>query len=124
MSRAARLRTLLAIASILGAPASAEAAEQKVSKQARKYLSMTPDDFKACTAIKDDSLDTIAVLNTSPCFQEKRGILGIVWNDNFLRAFIDKRTGATTYQVYQYISYQATGVSITGSIIKIGRAHV
>ena len=33
----------------------------------------------------------------------------MVYDDNFLRAIIDKKTGNVTYQVYQSIYYQASG---------------
>jgi hypothetical protein len=66
---------------------------------------MTPADFQRTATLKDDPLDTTAIVSTQPGFEEKRGLLKLVWNDNFLRAFIDKKTGATQFQVYQYISY-------------------
>jgi hypothetical protein len=91
-------------ATISSTPAEA----QKQSKQLQKLLALTPADFQRTATLKDDSLDTVAQISTEPGFQEKRGLLKIVWNDNFLRAFIDKKTGATVFQVYQYISYQGS----------------
>ena len=32
----------------------------------------------------------------------------IVWDDNFLRAFVDKKTGETRYQVYNVIYYKSS----------------
>lgn len=81
-------------------------AEEKLSKSYRKLLAMTPTDFQQKASIKDDSLETIAQISTEPGFKEKQGLLRIIWDDNFLRAFIDKETGTTYFQVYQYISYQ------------------
>jgi hypothetical protein len=66
---------------------------------------MTPGDFQRTATLKDDPLDTTAQISTQPGFEEKRGLLKFVWYDNFLRAFIDKKTGATQFQVYQYISH-------------------
>lgn len=94
-----------AVALLLYTIAAPSAFAQKMNKQAQKYLSMTPSDFEKCATIKDDSLDTIAVLSTLPCFQERQGLMRVTWNDNSFRAFIDKKTGKTTFQVYQYIDY-------------------
>jgi hypothetical protein len=96
--------TLAAMAIVSAGPAVA----QKPSKQLQRLLALTPADFQRTATLKDDSLDTVAQISTEPGFQEKRGLLKIVWNDNFLRAFIDKKTGATVFQVYQYISYQGS----------------
>ncbi|WP_148648405.1 hypothetical protein [Sphingobium cupriresistens] len=82
-------------------------AEQKIPKAMQKWLSMTPDDFQGCINVADDSLDVTAKLSSESCFKETQGLLKIVWNDNFIRAFVDKKTGKATYQVYQYISYQS-----------------
>lgn len=33
----------------------------------------------------------------------------IVWDDTFLRSFVDKKTGKTTFQVYQRFAYTSSG---------------
>ena len=78
---------------------------QKPSKQAQRFLALTPADFQSAMTVKDDALDTVARISTEQGYQEKRGLLHIVWNDNFLRAFIDKKSGKTDFQLYQIISY-------------------
>ena len=75
--------------------------------QIQTAISLTRDHFKNTAILKDDSLDTTATITTVNGFQEKHGLLGIVWDDNFLRAFIDKKTGKATIQVYQIINYEA-----------------
>ena len=95
---------LLALA--LAWPAAAKEKTPKLPKQMQKLLAMTPDQFAACATVSDDSLDVIAKITTEPCFRETRGLLKIVWNDNFVRAHIDKKTGAATYQIYQAIMYE------------------
>lgn len=79
--------------------------------QIQTALSLTKEHFRNTATIKDDSLDTVATINTVNGFQEKRGLLGIVWDDNFLRAFIDKKSGKTSFQLYQAIYYQGSGWS-------------
>lgn len=75
------------------------------NKMQEAAAAVTPDRVLQTISIKDDSLDTRAQINTINAFQEKRGLLKIVWNDNFLRAFVDKRTGEATIQVYQFVNY-------------------
>jgi hypothetical protein len=77
--------------------------------QLQTALSLTKEHFKNTASLKDDSLDTVATITTINGFQERRGLLGIVWDDNFLRAFIEKKSGKLTFQVYQVITYQGDG---------------
>lgn len=77
--------------------------------QVQTAINLTKEHFRNTATIKDDSLDTIATISTVNGFQEKRGLLGIVWDDNFLRAFVEKKSGRTTIQLYQVIYYQGSG---------------
>ena len=99
-----QLQIGLAAATIIfmAAPANADSHTDKAAKVA---LALTPEHFRSTAKVSDDSLDTTATISTEAGFQDKRGLLGIVWNDNFLRAFIDKKTGVATFQVYQRIAY-------------------
>lgn len=65
-----------------------------------------PEHFRDTVTIKDDSMETVVTFTTVNGFQEKRGLLGIVWNDNFIRAFMDKKTGTVSYQLYQTVMYE------------------
>jgi hypothetical protein len=78
-----------------------------LSAPARQMLAMTPQDFERTASVKDDALEVLATITTEPGYQEKHGLLRIVWSDNFLRAFIDKGSGAVRYQLYQRIVYGA-----------------
>lgn len=100
------MKTIIGLAAIiLSVCASGANAQQKVPKQIAKLLAMTPEEFASCATVADDSLDTVATISTEPCFTQKQGLLGIVWNDNFVRVLINKRTGIAVYQVYQMINY-------------------
>ncbi len=69
-------------------------------------LAMTPQDFERSATVKDDGLELVATITTEPGYQERHGLLRLVWSDNFLRAFVNKTSGAVTYQLYQRIVYQ------------------
>lgn len=77
--------------------------------QARQLLAMTPQDFQKSASFKDDALEVAATITTEPGFQEKHGLLRLVWSDSFLRAFVNKKNGAVTYQLYQKIVYGGGG---------------
>jgi hypothetical protein len=102
MPRVCQWKTCFAVCLML---TSGIAEAQKPSKQVQRFLALTPADFQSTLTVKDDALDTVARISTEEGFQEKRGLLRIVWNDNFLRAFIDKKTGKTDFQLYQIIGY-------------------
>jgi hypothetical protein len=86
------------------AVAALQAAELPAST--RQMLAMTPQDFARTASVKDDALEVLATITTEPGYQERHGLLRVVWSDNFLRAFVDKSSGAVTYQLYQRIVYE------------------
>ena|GEM_PF-1400087 len=74
-------------------------------KAARELEALTPENVAARVTIKDDDLEASAIFTTEPVYQERRGLLGNVPNDSFVRAFVDKRTGTATWQVYVVTNY-------------------
>ena len=90
----------LALASF---PASAK------NRQLERLLAMTPEAFESSAEVKDDRLETVAEVNTLKGFQWKQGLLGIVWDDLFLRGYVDKKTGLVTHQVYASLVWQGSG---------------
>lgn len=69
-------------------------------------ISLTKEHFRDTATVKDDDLEVVATIHTKYGFIEKHGLLGIQWDDNFLRAFVDKNTGNTTYQAYNIVYYK------------------
>jgi len=65
--------------------------------------------FKKTVTIKDHPSQAVITFSTVKGFQEKHNTHNVVWDDNFLRGFIDKRTKAKTYQVYNVIYYAGSG---------------
>jgi hypothetical protein len=104
--QAMTLRTLSILLLILTSePAFSADKAPKIPKQVQQLLNMTPEDFSAKITIKDDSLETSAEISTVNGWQQKDGLLKIVNSDQFFRAFVNKRSGVVTYQVYQYVYY-------------------
>jgi hypothetical protein len=102
------MRFLLIVAlatSLIASPSNAGDKPKKISKQLQQLLAMTPAEFQASATLKDDYLETAATITTQNGWQERQGLLKIVNNDAYFRAFIDKRTGQTKFQVYEYVTY-------------------
>lgn len=79
--------------------------------QAKILTNLTKEHFRDTATLQDDSLETVATITTINGFQEEScGVLHcFVWNDDFLRAIIDKKTGKVTYQLYQILRYRDSG---------------
>ncbi|MDB5687715.1 MAG: hypothetical protein JWR77_2304, partial [Rhizorhabdus sp.] len=74
-------------------------------KHPKKLLAMTPEAFRSAATVQDDKLEFETVISTEPAFASRGALFGSVLADNYLRAVIDKRTGATRYEVHQQIRY-------------------
>jgi len=98
---ARRAAIAMALAGLmLGASASAS------PKLDKKLLKMTPEDFRSATVVHDDPLEHVAVISTEEAYASgKRSALRTVWHDSHLRAKVDRATGATRYEVHQYVRY-------------------
>jgi hypothetical protein len=98
-------RLSLAAAAIL-AVSSARADSDEDNRAA--MLALTPQGVCDLVQVKDDDLDTIATFSSSNAFHLKHGFFSDSDFHPFLRAFIDKRSGATTFQVYEHTLYSDT----------------
>lgn len=78
-----------------------------VTKQSeQEFDSLSREFVRSCTTIKDEPLETSVEFSTQPCYQRKNGIMKVVWDDNLLRAFKDRKTGTLTFQVYTVLYYK------------------
>lgn len=89
--------------------AASPAAAQTTAGPPPKLLAMTPEQFERSVTLKDDDLENVATITTARGWQRREGLLGIVNDDGFLRAFIDKRSGRTMFQVYHGTRYREHG---------------
>jgi len=77
--------------------------QQVYQDSATEFINLTSDYIQQCTKVSgmNDPLEETLIFNTRDCFQMKNGILKVVWDDQFVRAYVsktDKRT--TSIQVY------------------------
>lgn len=73
-----------------------------------KQTALTADHFHARTLVVDDPLDIETVISTERGFQTGKGLFRLPSNDNHLRAVVNKRSGATRFEVHQTLIYPGT----------------
>lgn len=99
------LRAIVSATCIVVGGCGAELQKQEM----QKALSLSPEHFKQTTKVKDDELESVVTFSTEGGYSEKRGLLGVIWSDEFLRAFRDKKSGAVRFQVYLAWVHQGSG---------------
>jgi hypothetical protein len=93
--------TLVAILAVAAAGSASAEAVRLPAKQA----ALSADHFHAHTRVIDDPLDIETVVSTERGFQTGKGLFRAPTNDNHLRAVVDKRSGATRFEVRQTLTY-------------------
>jgi len=68
-------------------------------------LSLTPEHFRDTATVKDDPVEAVTVISTENGYAEHKGPMRMVWNDEYLRSVIDKKTGQKSFQVHAWIIY-------------------
>jgi hypothetical protein len=68
-------------------------------------LSLTLEHFRDTATVKDNPIDGTTTISTENGFAEHKGPMRMVWNDEFLKAVIDHKTGRKTFQVDAWIIY-------------------
>src|ERR1700682_5855540 len=68
-------------------------------------LSLTMEHFRDTATVKDDPADATTAISTEKGFAEHKGPMRTVWNDEYLRTVIDKKTGQKSFQVHVLIIY-------------------
>jgi hypothetical protein len=68
-------------------------------------LSLNMEHFRDTATVLDSPTDSAVTISTENGYKEYRGPLRTVWNDEYLEAVIDKKTGRKSYLVYVWITY-------------------
>lgn len=101
------MRLALALAAMLTANS---ATAQKMGKAEKAAIAATPEQIAASLPVQNDSLDTSIKISTESFYTLKQGLFGLAQSDKFARAFIDKKSGAATFQIYVWITYSGEWV--------------
>src|SRR5216684_5684218 len=68
-------------------------------------LSLTMEHFRDTATVKDDPVAAVTTISTENGYVEHRGLMRMVWNDEYLTSVIDEKTGQKSFQVYAWIIY-------------------
>ena len=93
---------------IFGALLASAALPAAVSAEAvtsKRLAAMSPDAFHARSVVDADPLEFHTTISTERAFQGEKAAPGTVWSDAHLRAVVDRKTGATRYEVRKAIRY-------------------
>ncbi len=97
---------VITLASPIAAQTTGE--QRPASSQAKRIAAitkLTPADVAAKTKIDDDALNTIITFDSSAAFHWKGAFTETIGSDEFLRAFLDRRTGEVRFQMYLKVTY-------------------
>jgi hypothetical protein len=78
---------------------------EPTAKALARLQSLTPEAVAKGVVIDDDDLETRAELSTIDAYKDNGRFTDRVRSDNCVRAWIDKKTGAVEYQLYQTVNY-------------------
>jgi hypothetical protein len=104
MLKVNHITTVLMVVAVLGGCVTTTREAQR-----KNAVSLDKAHFRQTMTVRDDSLDTVAKFSTNNGFKVRRGLLRVVWDDNFIRASVHKKTGITAFQVYNSIYYTGSG---------------
>lgn len=79
----------------------------KTDRQLERLVAMTPAQFAQKVSVQDDQMEVVATLSTEPGFKYNVGLLSLASADIFLRAFVNKTSGTTNFQIYYSVTYPA-----------------
>ncbi|MDN7533839.1 hypothetical protein [Burkholderia orbicola] len=101
-----------------------------------KTSELTEDHFRRTATVTDGDLETAATISTLYGWQPDSNLLVGRVSDTYLRAFIDKKSGATLFQVYTWLRYpgdwrdyrQSNYLTVDGlktaAVTNLGQANV
>jgi hypothetical protein len=69
-------------------------------------LSLTMEHFRDTATVTDDPIAGVTTVATEKGYVERHGLLGTVWNDEYLAATIDRKAGRRTFEVIVSITYR------------------
>jgi len=110
--------TLAATSSYAAVQLPTQFSEKQLEKRAKKLAKLSPQHFAETATVQDDDLETIATITTSDGFIWRGGFTSRVKADNFLRAFVDKKSGEALWQLYQTVNYNVDWRRFTSVNVK------
>ncbi len=69
-------------------------------------LSLDMEHFRDTATVKIDPTNAVTAISTENGYVEHTGLMRMVWNDEYLKGVIGKKTGRKSFQVYASIIYK------------------
>lgn len=69
-------------------------------------LALSPEHFRDTATVKDDQIAGVTTVSTEMGYVEHRGLLGTVWNDEYLSGTIDRKSGSRSFELIATITYR------------------
>lgn len=79
--------------------------QMSLQERAAMLRGLTDAHFRDTTTIEDDKLDLVAKFTTERGLAGEKDFSGYYFQDEYLRGFIDKRTGKRQFQLYFTVFY-------------------
>lgn len=106
-------RAFLAVTclALIGADASAsfdphaQRSPKQREKRVAEQMAISPTDASALVGTNDDPMNELVLMSTDAVYTPRGAFSDRVRADNFFRAFVDRKTGGASYQLYQQITY-------------------
>lgn len=70
-----------------------------------KLVRISSASAHAAVDIRDDRLEPEITLSTEPVYKGRRGLVGYMLDDTFLKARIDRNSGQVRFEVHQWMRY-------------------
>lgn len=83
--------------------------EMRTDKQQAKRLKamsgLTAEAVAAAVSIQDDPFEPVIVMSSSAAFPSPKSFTDNLYGDNHFRVFVNRTTGAASFQLYQTLGY-------------------
>ncbi len=115
------LSACLAGVVIAAAPQPAQAqvwtewSDKQQAKRIEQFAKLSPEHFARTSETQDDELEVLATIHTRDGYAFKGSFTDRMRADTFLRALIEKRSGAASYQLYARLSYSGEWRTFTSA---------
>jgi len=79
--------------------------EKQQVKRIKAMSGLTAEAVAAAVSVRDDPFETMIEMSSAPVFPSPRSFTDRILSDNHFRVFVDRKTGAAKFQLYQTLSY-------------------
>lgn len=79
--------------------------DKQQAKRVKAMSGLTAEAVAAAVSIQDDPFETMIIMSSAPVFPSPRSFTDRILSDNYFRVFVDRKTGAAKFQLYQTVSY-------------------